>query len=702
MDKTIEDAGRSALSDFNFANTYARFNEREQRRETWSESVNRVMQMHREYLQGTLGQGYEDVEFELDQIERLYLDKRILGSQRSLQFGGKAVLDKHARSYNCTSCYLDHPNRWDQALYLLLCGAGVGYSVQTHHVNQLPSVRTSAEMIELPHLRFTIPDTIEGWAEALRALTDCYFGLSDYIPSFDYSEIRPAGAPIKSCGGKAPSAYPLRVMLNQFEQILVQAAGRQLSTVEASDLMCIVSDCVLAGGVRRAALIALFSPDDEGMIGYKSQDGWWNTHSYRARANISALIVRDDPKAEEYFERIFKATRAYGEPAVIWAEHTEVTYNPCVEIGMLPTLVHDPQGMVVENISKDLIDPARREHWRKQGYTFTTAFQFCNLCEIDASRWEDIEDALHAVRNAVYLGMIQASYTGTDDDYLAPTVTRDILERESLLGVSLTGICSAKAFARDPAVLKMLAEYAVQVSSDRWRDFGLQSAPARVTCVKPSGNASVLLGCSSGIHPEHARRYIRRIQAPKKSPIVQAFRDSNPHACVDSVWSAHGTDLCLEFAVSVDGEALTRDDLSATDFLDLVQTVQQNWVKYGTARPASAEGITHNVSNTCTVREDEWDDVKRTLLDSRESLGGVSLLSASGDYDYPQAPYQAVYSNLMICPEDPHASAKKQAISKWDRLKSNLVRVDYAQVTETEDQTSVMQTVACAGGVCEI
>lgn len=698
----IKDEGRRALSDFNFANTYARYNEQEQRRETWSESVERVMLMHREYLQGTLGQSYEDILLELDQIERLYLDKKILGSQRSLQFGGRAVLEKHARSYNCTSCYLDHPNRWDQALYLLLCGAGVGYSVQKHHVEQLPAVRSASALIELPHIPFTVPDTIEGWAEALNALTNCYFGLADYIPSFDFSEIRPAGAPIKSCGGKAPSAYPLRAMLTQFEQILINASGRKLTTVEASDLMCIVSDCVLAGGVRRAALIAIVSPDDTGMIEYKAKPLWWNTHPYRARANISALIVRDDPKAEEHFERIFEATRYYGEPAVIWSEHTEVAYNPCVEIGMLPTLVYAPSGEIVQHISKDLIDPKKRKEWIEQGYRFKTAFQFCNLCEIDASRWEDIEDAFHAVRGAVFLGMIQASYTGTDDDYLAHTVTRDILERESLLGVSLTGLCSAKPFARDPEVLKRLSEYAVKISNENWRAFGLRSAPARVTCVKPSGNASVLLGCSSGIHPEHSHRYIRRIQAPKKSPIVQAFMKENPSLCVDSVWSAHGTDLCLEFAIAIESDAVTRDDLSAIQFLKLVRSVQENWVLHGTARPNSAEGVTHNVSNTCTVRHDEWDDVKQALLSQRASLGGVSILSANGDYDYPQAPYQAIYDADQVDASDEHADAKKQANKRWEKSRNKLINVDYSQVQETEDQTSVMQTAACAGGACEL
>lgn len=692
------DAQRQALARFNFAQKYARYNPTEQRRETWSEATSRVMSMHR----AKLGELAPDLEHELAMIEALINERRILGSQRSLQFGGQAVLDKHARSYNCTSCYVDDVSRFAQALYLLLCGAGVGYSVQDHHVAQLPPILTASELSSKSHAPHLIPDTIEGWADAFDALMRAYTSDASPIPSFDFSAIRPKGAPISSCGGRAPSGYPLRVALTRAENLLLGAGGRQLKPSEASDLMCILADCVLAGGVRRSALLCMFSVDtvDPEMMSYKSRDQWWATHPYRARANISALVLRDDPEGAEKFKRVFEHTRNYGEPAVIWADSTEVAYNPCVEIGMCPTLIRAPAGYYVEEYTRELIDPARRQEWIDQGYTFETAFQFCNLCEINASRWETREDAMSAVMYATILGCIQASYTGTDDDYLSDTATRAILERECLLGVSLTGLANAPAWAREPETLRALSEVAHLVALDYWSRCGLPNPPARVTCVKPSGNAGVNLGCSSGVHPEHARRYIRRIQVPATSPIVRAFAEANPHAVEECVWSSSGDDVTLAFAVEVPEGSLTRDEQSAREFLELVRDVQTNWVVGGTVRPESVEGLTHNVSNTCTVRADEWDEVAEMLVTGRAYYGGVSCLGASGDYDYPQPPLRAVYEE--IADDDPHATAKREARAYWERLRAEYRDVDYSSIIELEDNTELMREGACFGGTCEI
>ena len=693
------DKQRKLLAEFNFTQKYARYDETKQRRETWGESINRVMHMHREYL----GERTRLLGDELQDIEQAMLDRKILGSQRSLQFGGRAVLDKHARSYNCTSCYVDHPERFGQALYLLLCGAGVGYSVQDHHISKLPAVNSAQTMVMKPHHAYVIPDTIEGWADAFNELV-CAYLLDTPIPSFDFSQIRPKNAPISSCGGKAPSAYPLRVALNRAEALFIDRGGEKLRPSDASDLMCILADCVLAGGVRRSALLCLFSADtdDTEMIGYKSRDQWWNTHPYRARANISALVLRDDPLAQTHFERIFEHTRMYGEPAVIWADSTEVTYNPCVEIGMCPTLIRDPSGAILSEYTLDLLNPKNRAEWIEQGYSFETAFQFCNLCEVNASTWVDLQDAGNAVRLATILGCIQASYTGTEDDYLSRTATRAILERESLLGVSLTGLASAPEWARTSETLEALSEIARVTALEYYERCGLRAAPARVTCVKPSGNAAVNLGCASGVHHEHSARYIRRVQAPRNSPIVEAFRRINPHAVTDSVWSALGDDVCISFAIEAPSTSLLRNEHSATDFLDWVATVQRHWVRGGTARPRSVEGLTHNVSNTCTVGAGEWDAVAQKLLDGRAVYGGVSCLGASGDYDYPQAPFQSVYSPQEITVDDPHRDAKIEAWKHWNTLRDFSSEVDYSVVVELEDNTEIMQTVACAGGACEI
>lgn len=694
------DTQRQLLSSFNFSQKYARYNEPKQRRETWDESIERVIEMHKEHL-GEVRSA--DLDAELSAITKALKERRILGSQRSLQFGGRAVLDKHARSYNCSACYVDAPSRFGEALYLLLCGVGVGYSVQDHHVAQLPSVKSAQEITLKSHVSYKVHDSIEGWSDAFSALIDAYLGDAP-IPSFDFSEIRPKGAPIKSCGGKAPSAYPLRVALTLAENLLIKRAGTQLSPSDASDMMCILADCVLAGGVRRSALLCLFSVDteDPNMLTYKSANEWWINHPYRARANISALVLRDDPQAEAHFQKIFEHTKNYGEPAVIWADSTEVVYNPCVEIGMCPTLIRDPNGEIVSNYSLDMLNPKFRRGWEADGYTYETAFQFCNLCEINTAIWADEEDAYHSVKLATILGCIQASYTGTEDDYLRNTATKAILERESLLGVSLTGLCSASEWVRSPHLLESLAGVARDTALAYYERCGLKTVPARVTCVKPSGNASVNLGCASGVHYEHSRRYIRRVQAPKNCPITQAFMAQNPHAVEDSVWSPLGDDFCVSFALEAPTSSLIKEDHSATDFLKWVSEVQRNWVRGGTLRTHSVESLTHNVSNTCTVRADEWDAVASMLLNGRDVFGGVSCLGASGDYDYPQAPFQAVYAPEEIAEDDPLRSKKLEAWQHWNDLKKQAREVDYTLVTEYEDNTNVMLEPACAGGACEI
>jgi ribonucleoside-triphosphate reductase (thioredoxin) len=702
----IMDTQRRALANFNFSQKYARYDAGEKRREAWDESVDRVMKMHRDHLNSE-SKGYlaEALNVELNAITNAYKNRLLLGSQRSLQFGGQAVLKKHARSYNCTSCYVDRPSRFAQSLYLLLCGAGVGYSVQDHHVAQLPNIRDKEILLNLSYDRFIIEDTIEGWADALDAVIDAYMGTRSTLPDFDFSQIRPKGSPIHSCGGQAPGPYPLRVMLQQAELLLSERAGTKLKPSDASDLMCIAADCVLAGGMRRAALLCMFSvgTTDQEMMIYKSRDEWWQTHPYRARANISAVVLRDDPDAETHFAKVFEHTRRYGEPATIWVDSTEIAYNPCVEIAMCPTLIKDPQGQVID-ISKALLDPSKRESWIEQGYTFETGFQFCNLCEINVGAWHNLsyDEAADVVKLATILGCIQASYTGTDNDYLSRTVTRQILERESLLGVSLTGLASGPSWAREQETLEAMAEVAKETARTYWKKCGLKSMPARICTVKPSGNAAVNLGCSSGVHYEHSRRFIRRVQAPKSSPIVQAYKSVNEEAVEHSVWSQHQTDDCIAFAIEAPNTALFREDHSAIEFLDWVKTVQQAWVGRGVLRPHSVEGLTHNVSNTCSVRPDEWDRVAEKLLEGRSAYGGVSCLSASGDYDYPQPPFQAIYAPSEVAHDDPYRQKKLDAYEYWCSLREHSLPLDFSHVVEEQDNTTLSQELACSGGACEL
>lgn len=699
-----KDTQREALASFNFSQSYARYNTENKRRETWEEAVERVMNMHGVHLAQL---GASAPEGALESIERAYKAKRILGSQRSLQFGGEAVLAKHPRAYNCSSCYVDTPKRFGETLYLLLCGAGVGYSVQSHHVGQLPPVRSLAELEAASRVPFVIEDSIEGWARALDALVDAYMGQGD-LPAFDGSLVRPKGSVIRSCGGKAPGPEPLLNMLREAENLLRSRAGQSLRPIDASDLMCISADCVRAGGVRRAALIALFDLTDDEMLTSKSVGNWWETHPWRARANISALALRHRAKEPEYaaaVRRVFEYTKSYGEPGIIWVNSLETAYNPCVEVGMVPMLIKDEKGQVLTEYALDYMDFDQQDKWRARGLSYETGWQFCNLTEVNAAAFKDPHDAFEAVRLATHLGLIQAGYTLTNEDYLVAggrTCTREILEREYLLGVSLTGLGSAPAWVREERFLEELGLVAGNTARMYWEAYALKRCPARVTCVKPSGNAAVLLGCASGVHADHAPRYLRRVQASGDSAITQAYMDANPKAAEKSVWSRNGNDYVLSFAIKAPAHALLKTEQTAQEFLEWVALVQRSWVREGTVRLTSAGPVRHNVSNTCVVHPHEWEGVIETLATRPYEFGGVSCLGASGDYDYPQAPFCRVYEPHEVSEDDPHRDAKLAAWELWNELRASHVPVDYSLVHEAEDNTEVMGEVACAGGACEL
>ena len=699
-----KDTQREALASFNFSQSYARYNTENKRRETWEEAVERVMNMHGVHLAQL---GASAPEGALESIERAYKAKRILGSQRSLQFGGEAVLAKHPRAYNCSSCYVDTPKRFGETLYLLLCGAGVGYSVQSHHVGQLPPVRSLAELEAASRVLHVIEDSIEGWARALDGLVDAYLGQGD-LPAFDGSLVRPKGSVIRSCGGKAPGPEPLLNMLREAENLLRSRAGQSLRPIDASDLMCISADCVRAGGVRRAALIALFDLTDDEMLTSKSVGNWWETHPWRARANISALALRHRAKEPEYaaaVRRVFEYTKSYGEPGIIWVSSLETAYNPCVEVGMVPMLIKDEKGQVLTEYALDYMDFDQQDKWRARGLSYETGWQFCNLTEVNAAAFKDPHDAFEAVRLATHLGLIQAGYTLTDEDYLVAggrTCTREILEREYLLGVSLTGLGSAPAWVREERFLEELGLVAGNTARMYWEAYALKRCPARVTCVKPSGNAAVLLGCASGVHADHAPRYLRRVQASGDSAITQAYMDANPKAAEKSVWSRNGNDYVLSFAIEAPAHALLKTEQTAQEFLEWVALVQRSWVREGTVRLTSAGPVRHNVSNTCVVHPHEWEGVIETLATRPYEFGGVSCLGASGDYDYPQAPFCRVYEPHEVSEDDPHRDAKLAAWELWNELRASHVPVDYSLVHEEEDNTEVMGEVACAGGACEL
>lgn len=722
------DIQRNNLANFTFKQTYAKYLPSKKRRENWSESVDRLMNMHATKFIDTI-EIYED----LNEIEDALKRKDILGSQRSLQFGGKAILDKPWRIFNCTTSFCDRPRFFAESLWLLLCGCGVGYSVQKHHISKLPPVISSDQINNAQMKVIMIKDTIEGWADALDALIQFYLGQSDTMPIFNYSLIRKKGAAL-SHGGKAPGPIPLKFSLQMIEKILVSRAGQKLRSIDCLDIVCIASDCVLSGGVRRSATIAIFSMDDADMWTAKTGN-WWKEAPYRARANISAVALKNKLDKQDFMKKFLDNVPQWGEPGFVFTESTEFCFNPCVEISMCPMLIKDKEGQIVEEYTLDLINPENRSKYEDQGYTFQSGWQACNLTEVNASKFKDFSidsiDAFYvAVKNAVKLGTLQASYTKSE--YLGP-VSEQIVEREALLGVSLTGLANSAFFFkheedRAAFLLKSLAEFAIVINKQFAKKIGINQA-ARITCVKPSGTASVILGCASGIHPEHSRRFLRHVQVPADSALVQKFEELNPQAVKNSVWAANGTDKCLIFAVECNPENLFKNDLKATEFLSLVKMVYNSWVKNGNARPKSLEGSDHNVSNTCNVRPHEWEEAGEFVFDNQEYFCGVSFLGMSGDYDYQQPPFRAVYdhvenqnmyfeeveqieqayethkSKTTLEKELERARQKKQdrsdAFDLWVSLRSSNA-VDFDSVLEGTDETIQAQELACAGGACII
>lgn len=657
----------NSLSRYVFASKYPKYIEEEQRRETYIESVNRVMDMHDQRLAG------------LDEVRAAYQDKIIAGSQRGLQFGGTAILEKNARIYNCVVSYCDRPSFFNECFWLLLCGCGAGFSVQKHHVQSLPSL-----MEPQGSRAFTVEDSIEGWADAVQALTNAYFS-GAFFPLFDYSLIRPKGAALRH-GGLAPGHAPLQKALTAVRNILHAAVGRQLKPIEAFDIAMHLADAVISGGIRRSATIAVFSIDDTDMINAKTGN-WFIDNPQRGRANISAML--HNPK-EEDFSNLFSATKQFGEPGFIFAESTEYLYNPCVEIGMCPTLVQ-LDGRTVQEYTPALLDPTRRKEWERLGYTFQSGWQMCNLATINCSRIHSDEEFLDAVAHATTLGTVQASYT--DFPYLG-SVTEQIVRRESLLGVSMTGILSHPRFY-NKALLSKGKLYAALTNREIASKLNIPAA-SRITCVKPEGTASIVLGTSAGIHPYHARKYLRRVQADMLEPLYQQVESTHPQACDKSVWGAD-TQRVVAFPCEAPADALVKSDLTALEHLAIAKDVNTGWVR-GSNVPRCHD-LHHNVSITVSVGPDEWEAVQTYIWANRAFFTGISLLSSSGDYDYQQAPYTEIHDDPD--PSDPHYDEKIKARDLYYQLRA-LPDINLDGVYEDKDNTEAMAEVACPGGQCDL
>jgi len=602
-----------ALSDYTFVSRYARFNTEKNRRETWSEAVERVKNMHIVK--------YPMVKDEIEWAFSHVHNKVALGSQRALQFGGEPILKKNARIYNCISSYIDRPRVFQETFWLLLCGCGTGFSVQTHHINKLPEFHSGLNSIKDfdNAVIYQVDDSIEGWADALGVLIASYLPHDEFSSfygkriNFDFSKIRPKGSMLSYGVGRAPGPDGLASCLAKIQILLdscLESGRRRLRSIDAYDIIMHSSDAVLSGGVRRSATLCIFSPDDIDMLNAKIGD-WYYTNPQRARSNNSALLIKDSTSRDTY-HRLFESTRQFGEPGLIWADNSEALYNPCVEIGLY---AYDEKG--------------------------NSGWQACNLSTINGSLLTSKLNFALGAEVAAVLGTLQAGYT--DFAYLGP-VSENIIRREALLGVSITGIMDHPKVTLDKNNLREMAQLVLSVNERIANKIGINIA-SRTTCVKPEGTASCLLGTSSGVHPSHSKKYIRRVQSNAMEAPVQHYKLHNPAAVQKSVWSANGTDEVINFLIQMSDDVVTKDDITAVQLLETVKLVQENWVDAGKRTDKCVQPwLSHNVSNTINVKPEEWPAVEDFIYENRKAFAGISLLGSTGDLDYPQAPFTKVLS----------------------------------------------------------
>ena len=582
------------LSDITVYMKYAKYLTELNRRESWEELVTRNKNMHIKK--------YPKLSTEIEAAYKFVYSKQILPSMRSLQFGGKPIEISPNRIYNCAYLPIDDWRSFGETMFLLLGGTGVGYSVQKHHVEALPEIRKpNSDRTR----RYLIEDAIEGWADAVKALMKSYFYGGSRL-RFDFSDIRPKGARLVTSGGKAPGPQPLKECLVKIEGILSDKAdGSKLTSLETHDIVCHIADAVLAGGIRRAALISLFSADDEDMIACKSGT-WWETNPQRGRANNSAVLMRHK-LTKEFFMDLWKRVElsGAGEPGIYLTNDKDWGTNPCCEIALRP-------------------------------------FQFCNLCEVNVSNIESQEDFNSRVKAATFIGTLQASYT--DFHYLRPIWQRTT-EKDALIGVSMTGIGSGTVLGYD------MKESARIVKEENTRVASLLNInkSARCTTVKPAGTTSLTLGTSSGIHAWHNDYYIRRIRVGKNESIYTYLNTYHSELVEDEYFRPHDTAVISIPQKAPDGSIMRSE--SPFQLLERVKHVSREWI-----RPGHRTGNnTHNVSATISLRDHEWEAAGQWMWDNRHHYNGLSVLPYDGG-TYTQAPFEDctkdTYERMMLSLKD--------------------------------------------------
>ncbi len=644
------------IGDYVFTSKYARYLPDEKRRETWGESVSRVEQMHLRKYDFLSAEKKQEISEAFDLVR----SKRVLPSMRAMQFGGAAIEAKNERMYNCCVTHIHSIRSFAEVFFLLLCGCGVGTGLSKKFLNRLPDLANASNKTGTI-LTYVIEDNIEGWADSVEALLSCYFintALTGRKIVFDYSKIRPAGSPLRTGGGKAPGYEGLKAAHKKIKALLDDIIENQgverLRSIDAYDIMMHCSDAVLSGGVRRSAMSIMFEKDDELMINAKTGD-WYETHPHRARSNNSVLLIRDELEEGE-FEEILERTREWGEPGFVFADHPDTLYNPCFEIGFLPVTEDGVPGV-----------------------------QFCNLTSINGAAVETMDDFFAAAKASAIIGTLQAGYT--DFPYLSGAAT-ELTRGESLLGVSITGILCNPDVMMDGVAQNQAAKMVIDANKEWAHAIGIPQA-ARNTTMKPEGTGSWVVRCTRpGSHPSHAPKFFRRVQANKLETPYQFFKALNPDMCEESVWSANKTDDVITFPI-VDpaAEGIFKEDLDAVSHLDLVKSIQNNWVIPGTSE-SNTRPVNHNVSVTVIVDDEDWASVSAYVYKNRQSFSAISFLSRSGDKDYAQAPFEAVST-----PEDEQ---------RFQKMIDNFVPVDYRYMVEIDDGTAHQLEASCAGGACTV
>ena len=578
----MKEINSNILSDITVHMKYAKYNPELKRRETWEELVDRNMAMHIKK--------YPELEVEIRKAYSYVFTKQILPSMRSLQFAGKPIEISPNRLYNCSYLPVDSLDAFNEIMFLLLSGCGVGYSVQQHHIKQLPFLM---KPFKGRTRRFVIGDSIEGWSDAVKVLIRSYLGekrASRIV--FDYTDIRPKGARLVTSGGKAPGPQPLKECLIKVEGILeAKDDGSTLTSLEVHDIICHIADAVLAGGIRRAALISLFTATDDDMISCKSGN-WWETNPQRGRSNNSAVLMRHKI-TKEFFMDLWKRVElsGAGEPGIYLNNDKDWGTNPCCEIALRP-------------------------------------FQFCNLCEVNVSNVKDQDDLNNRVKAAAFIGTLQAGYT--DFHYLRE-IWKETTEKDALIGVSMTGIGSAAVLQMD---MKAAANIVTKENARVAKLIGINSS-ARCTTVKPAGTTSLVLGTSSGIHAWHNDYYVRRMRVGKNEAIYNYLIDNHTELIEDEYFRPHDTAVISIPQKAPDGSILRTE--SPFDTLERVKRVAEEWIRPGHRRGSN----THNVSATISLKESEWKKAGEWMWDNREYYNGLSVLPYDGG-TYTQAPFEDI------------------------------------------------------------